>query len=68
MMAERAMPRVTENMVAMLCLLVIILGLMTFIFYQRASLDKRDIDISRLTSETNNLLARCIIPPEGEKR
>jgi len=54
----------TENMMAMLCLLVIIVGLMTFIFYQRASLDKRDIEVAKLTSETNNLLAKCIIPSE----
>jgi len=68
MMVERAMPRVTENMVAMLCLLLIIVGLMSFIFYQRASLDRRDIEVTKLTMETNNLLAKCIIPPEGEKK
>jgi len=54
----------TENTVALISLLIVIIGLMAFIFYQRASLDKRDLDITRLTSETNNLLARCIIPPE----
>ena len=61
-------PKITENMVAMICLLLVIAGLMVFIFYQRASLDRRDIEVTKLTSETNNLLARCIVPSELEKR